>query len=285
VSSYRFGFNGMEKDDELKGAGNSINYEFRFHDSRIGRFMSVDDLTSSYPWYSPYQFAGNKPIWAIDLDGLEEYVMHYRFEDGKVTHLKTIKNSEVTMKLSGYKRVRGAEVPQYRANYTDTRTGQPMSPSEIGKVQYQYYDAEGNRLNIRRDFDGKIVDGDNELMDCGNNNLDGSIYIGPFNPTVVVDGKERGDYRREPQDEVDQAAMIHDMLYDAVDAAGIKGAVTDQKTIPADKVLVTLADNTKKKAATNQPDNVTGKPITDSTLRRAQAVSMFFKLILLNKDN
>lgn len=34
--------------------------------------MSVDPLTSSYPWYTPYQFAGNKPIWAVDLDGLEE---------------------------------------------------------------------------------------------------------------------------------------------------------------------------------------------------------------------
>jgi hypothetical protein len=34
--------------------------------------LSVDPLSSSYPWYSPYQFAGNKPIIAIDIDGLEE---------------------------------------------------------------------------------------------------------------------------------------------------------------------------------------------------------------------
>ncbi len=39
----------------------------------MARFLSVDPLTSSYPWYTPYQFAGNKPIWAIDLDGLEEF--------------------------------------------------------------------------------------------------------------------------------------------------------------------------------------------------------------------
>lgn len=32
----------------------------------------MDPLTSSYPWYTPYQFAGNKPIRFIDLDGLEE---------------------------------------------------------------------------------------------------------------------------------------------------------------------------------------------------------------------
>lgn len=33
--------------------------------------LSVDPLTKSYPWYTPYQFAGNMPIVAIDLDGLE----------------------------------------------------------------------------------------------------------------------------------------------------------------------------------------------------------------------
>jgi len=29
-------------------------------------------LTASFPWYTPYQFAGNRPIEATDLDGLEE---------------------------------------------------------------------------------------------------------------------------------------------------------------------------------------------------------------------
>jgi hypothetical protein len=33
----------------------------------------VDPLTSSYPWYTPYQFASNTPIQAIDLDGLESF--------------------------------------------------------------------------------------------------------------------------------------------------------------------------------------------------------------------
>lgn len=40
--------------------------------------LSVDPLTKSYPWYTPYQFAGNSPILNLDLDGLEEqnYLMH-----------------------------------------------------------------------------------------------------------------------------------------------------------------------------------------------------------------
>lgn len=37
----------------------------------MGRFLSVDPITREYPYYSPYHFAGNTPIWASDLDGLE----------------------------------------------------------------------------------------------------------------------------------------------------------------------------------------------------------------------
>ncbi|MFM9988584.1 RHS repeat-associated core domain-containing protein [Flavobacterium sp.] len=74
-TAYRYGFNGKEKDDELKGEGNAIDYEKRFYDPRVGRFLSIDPLEKKFPWYTPYQFAGNTPIQAIDLDGAEEY--HY----------------------------------------------------------------------------------------------------------------------------------------------------------------------------------------------------------------
>lgn len=68
---YRYGFNGQEKDDEVKGIGSSINYDARIYDPRLGRFLSVDPLTKEYPTLTPYQFASNTPIQAIDLDGLE----------------------------------------------------------------------------------------------------------------------------------------------------------------------------------------------------------------------
>ncbi|WP_452223472.1 RHS repeat-associated core domain-containing protein [Lacinutrix chionoecetis] len=69
-SSYRYGFQGQEKDDEIKGEGNSINYKFRMHDPRVGRFFAVDPLERSYPFQSPYVFAGNNPILYIDYLGL-----------------------------------------------------------------------------------------------------------------------------------------------------------------------------------------------------------------------
>ena len=82
-SSYRHGFNGMEKDDELKDVGNSYNYIARMYDSRLGRFLSIDPLTSDFAFYTPYQFAGNKPIIAIDLFGMQpEYMIS---KTGKLT--------------------------------------------------------------------------------------------------------------------------------------------------------------------------------------------------------
>lgn len=71
-ADYSFGFNGKEMDNEVSGEGNQYDYGFRIYNSRIGKFLSVDPLFKSYPWYTPYQFAGNKPIRFIDLDGLEE---------------------------------------------------------------------------------------------------------------------------------------------------------------------------------------------------------------------
>ena len=71
--TYRFGFNGKENDTDF---GEGIqDYGFRLYDRRISRFLSTDPLFKSYPWYTPYQFAGNTPIQAIDLDGLEPSYM------------------------------------------------------------------------------------------------------------------------------------------------------------------------------------------------------------------
>ncbi len=68
---YRYGFQGQEKDDEIKGSGNSVNYKFRMHDPRIGRFLSLDPLAPQYPHNSPYAFSENRVIDGVELEGLE----------------------------------------------------------------------------------------------------------------------------------------------------------------------------------------------------------------------
>ncbi len=71
-SAYKFGFNGKEKDDEWTGStGSHLDFGARIYDSRIGRWMSVDPLTSKYPYWTPYQFAGNMPIQYNELEGKE----------------------------------------------------------------------------------------------------------------------------------------------------------------------------------------------------------------------
>ena len=64
---YRYTFNGKEMD---KSTGWQ-NYGFRDYNPVYKRFDRIDPLAKDYPWYTPYQFAGNEPINAIDLDGLE----------------------------------------------------------------------------------------------------------------------------------------------------------------------------------------------------------------------
>ena len=71
TSDYRYGFQGQEMDDEIKGEGNSTNFKYRMHDPRVGRFLSIDPLSSTYPWNSPYAFSENRVIDGIELEGAE----------------------------------------------------------------------------------------------------------------------------------------------------------------------------------------------------------------------
>ncbi|OMP74609.1 RHS repeat domain-containing protein, partial [[Flexibacter] sp. ATCC 35208] len=71
AGGYRYGFNGKENDNEVKGEGNEQDYGMRVYDPRVGRFLSVDPITTKYPFLTPYQFASNSPILCVDVDGLE----------------------------------------------------------------------------------------------------------------------------------------------------------------------------------------------------------------------
>src|SRR5690554_5482341 len=68
---YRYSFQGQEADNEIKGTGNSINYKYRMHDPRIGRFFAVDPLAAKFPHNGPYNFSENRVIDAFELEGLE----------------------------------------------------------------------------------------------------------------------------------------------------------------------------------------------------------------------
>jgi RHS repeat-associated protein len=70
VTKYRYSFNGKEDIDK-----SFQDYGARYYNKLLGRFISADPLIvkqQKYAELSSYQFAGNKPIVAVDLDGREE---------------------------------------------------------------------------------------------------------------------------------------------------------------------------------------------------------------------
>ena len=116
TNSYRYGFNGKELDKNNEfGSLNHYDYGFRIYNPGIGRFLSVDPLTGDYPWYTPYQFAGNGPIANLDLDGLEEYyyLIDHFDKQGKPAIKTVIVNTDNVKQIGLKKDEFGNLVPKY----------------------------------------------------------------------------------------------------------------------------------------------------------------------------
>lgn len=72
--SYRYGFNGMEKDNEIKNiTGSSYDFGARMYDSRLGRWFSVDSQFKKQPGWSTYKAFLDNPIFFVDPEGETEY--------------------------------------------------------------------------------------------------------------------------------------------------------------------------------------------------------------------
>ena len=65
----RYGFNGKENDNEVKTSGNSLDFGARMYDPRLGKFLSIDPKASQYPYFSPYGYALDNPIYLVDDNG------------------------------------------------------------------------------------------------------------------------------------------------------------------------------------------------------------------------
>jgi RHS repeat-associated protein len=93
---YRYGFNGHEKDDEVKGSGNHLSFGDYGYDPRTGRRWNVDPMSKKYPDESPYIFSGNSPISITDQDGKEKtYYLIRIAKDGTTTQLKVVEKYTV----------------------------------------------------------------------------------------------------------------------------------------------------------------------------------------------
>ena len=248
-SSYRYGFNGKEKDNEVKGEGNQYDYGFRIYDPRVVRFLSVDPLTNKYPELTPYQFASNTPIQAIDLDGLEKYYVFYQPHDGKdnILHIETDNSL----------RYLGVSI-----------NGIPIK-SKV--VEYIKLDEYGKRLSSS---------GEVPLKNYGS-----TIYVGPFNPRYES-GIKKGQYNYDYPaiNSLDAAGKKHDLGYDKATAAGPFDAVYLLRTLALDKQLVKDAQGVINMYKSGEEDPVNHQKISDETEYAAEGVVNIFSKIVKEKS-
>ncbi len=128
-TGYRFGFNGQEKDDEVKGNGNSYVFEYRIYDSRLGKFLSVDPISAEYPWNSTYAFAENRVIDGIDLEGLE----YLSANEARVE----FKYGRLQIKVQNFMRVNRSAWNSANSNSANWKNGQYGIDPTIGNLQFK----------------------------------------------------------------------------------------------------------------------------------------------------
>jgi RHS repeat-associated protein len=144
AESYRYGYQGQEKDDELKGAGNSVNYTYRMHDPRLGRFFAVDPLAADYPHNSPYAFSENRVLDKVELEGLETSPPKYVTMNGHTMLIQAVDNTSVASHVNS--------LPQTFLKPGETPKMQPLTypkPPEIGpRKDPLYYRVEMAKKNL-----------------------------------------------------------------------------------------------------------------------------------------
>lgn len=158
ANSYKYGFNGMEKDDEIKGSANSHDFGARMYDPRIVRWLSRDPKEAKYPHQSTYAFANNSPIMFMDPNGEEGIVSVTKNESGGGT---------ITISAN-FKVVGGNMSDEEFKNYTDGIKSQIKNGT--------YEDVEGNCWDVVFDLHFEPYNGDepveNISLEAGENILE-----------------------------------------------------------------------------------------------------------------
>ncbi len=238
-TKYRYGFNGKENDNEVKGEGNQQDYGMRIYDPRLGKFLSVDPISAKYPELTPYQFASNSPISGTDLDGLEYLTAIYNV---------TIKN--------GINKV-SADYVWYN-NQTHSNHG-PLGQG----VSYQI------KIN---NLDKKTTTTNNYFMSRGGTsdasgitqygNYMGSDALSNFNAYTGNPIKNTYRYDVAAVDFVDQQAKMHDQGYDKIGAAGATSLFTDWGATPYDEAALTGWNNFYDNNKRGSVDPFNGQSVT-----------------------
>jgi RHS repeat-associated protein len=157
----------MEKDDELKGIGNSYDFGARMYDSRIGRWFAPDKKEAKYSNISTYVPFSDNPIFYIDSDG-NEFINAYkdRYNKSKID-IETARNKylEIVNEITDRKLLKAAEKELKKMEKDFSNLESKYLKVErllytlktINPDEYNYFetltDSEGENVKINIDFD------------------------------------------------------------------------------------------------------------------------------------
>ena len=214
TADYRYGFQNQEKDDEIKGEGNSLNYTFRMHDPRAGRFFATDPLAPKYPHNSPYAFSENSVIAFVELEGLEKagpaYIknnVHYItlfkpwvspvLREGGKTFTETALNKNTAKKIE-------YTINAQQYEHTDpNESGYPITgPAKTSEYESQGYTIQNKKIIEGRSSEGTFyfgINGDNQVsFRAGDPPTDSKLAIGGGIP-IIINGLpygEKNEYKK-----------------------------------------------------------------------------------------
>ena len=156
---YRRSFNGMETDPEVKGNGNSYDFGARMYDPRVGIFLSLDRFSDKFGSLSPYSFAGDSPILAIDNNGDSIRIYTYSEENlnkvigtiqQKLGNSYTIELDKVEVSLETNGDTNGDSFPKESKNtyYLVTIAGPSNERNNTFELLSAYANSSEENLNI-----------------------------------------------------------------------------------------------------------------------------------------
>jgi RHS repeat-associated protein len=165
---YRYGFNGMEKDDEVSGNANSYDFGARIYNPRVGRWLSVDPKGGTFPGLSPYNYCYNDPTIIKDPNG--------------ETGIVTIRGDKVIVSQNNY---------YYRAGID-----QEIATAMAQKVQDDWNAAhgtvtiDGKTYPVEFEITGTAISGPEEAVELIKNACfeDNFIAVGSTGRTSVTNG-------------------------------------------------------------------------------------------------
>lgn len=136
---YKYGFNGMEKLDELHdNSADSYDFGARIYDARLGRWLSTDALATSKPDISPYQAFRNCPLVFKDPDGKDEWnVVIVKDKGGKVVSKTSVRVSTINLMSGGVKEISDGGGGYYRmSNGYDFKNEMVFQQQDDGTVKH-----------------------------------------------------------------------------------------------------------------------------------------------------